>query len=32
MSTIPLIDSLRPAPAPSSAVWRARAGRPGTAS
>jgi nitrate/nitrite transport system permease protein len=27
MSTIPLIDSLRGAPAPSSAVWRARAGR-----
>ena len=27
MSTIPLIDSLRPAPAPSAAVWRARAGR-----
>ena len=27
MSTIPLIDSLRPAPAVSPAVWRARAGR-----
>jgi nitrate/nitrite transport system permease protein len=27
MSTVPLIDSLRPAPAPLSAVWRARAGR-----